>query len=421
MLLTVLLVVGVLLGLAVGVGIAALWTVSLRKQAKDAIDAATNAKAAAQNEIARNIVLKDSLESERAELQMTKAAVAELKSRMEGSIVTLENLATENRRIKSLLLHVHLENRRLKADHALLSERQGELDERAVELGKRYLKDTEKWIAAKLGPNNYARCKQDLLDAIERCRVAGCPVSNEEERALLDGLKADFEEAVRVAVEREEQARIKAQIREEQARQREIDRALAQMERERDAVRVALEKALADAQGRHTEEVARLQARLADAEAARARTIAQAQLTKAGHIYVISNIGSFGERVYKIGMTRRLEPRDRIDELSDASVPFPFDVHMMISCDDAPALENALHKHFSRYRINRVNLRKEFFRVDLEEVRKFVEQHHGEVRYTADAEALEYRQSISVTDEDAAYIEGVFEQQQSSTDGGAED
>ena len=79
-------------------------------------------------------------------------------------------------------------------------------------------------------------------------------------------------------------------------------------------------------------------------------------------MYVLSNIGSFGEGVYKIGMTRRLEPQDRVRELGDASVPFPFDVHMMISCDDAPSLENALHRESHKQRVNKVNFRKEFFR-----------------------------------------------------------
>ena len=117
------------------------------------------------------------------------------------------------------------------------------------------------------------------------------------------------------------------------------------------------------------------------------RAVSQAQLTKAGHVYVISNIGSFGENVYKIGMTRRLEPLDRVLELSGASVPFPFDVHMMISCNDAPGMENTLHRHFHKLRINRTNPRKEFFRTTLDEIVGVVRAHHGEVSYIADAEA----------------------------------
>ena len=120
-------------------------------------------------------------------------------------------------------------------------------------------------------------------------------------------LRQDYEKVVRAAFEREEQSRIKAQIREERARAREIDRELRQLDREREAIKAALEKALAEAKDRHSEEVDLLQSRLAEAEAKCQRTISQAQLTKSGHVYVISNIGSFGDGVFKVGMTRRLE------------------------------------------------------------------------------------------------------------------
>jgi T5orf172 domain len=151
-----------------------------------------------------------------------------------------------------------------------------------------------------------------------------------------------------------------------------------------------------------------LRARLAEAEA-KERAISQAQLTKAGFVYVISNIGSFGEGMYKIGMTRRLEPLDRVRELGDASVPFPFDVHMMISCQNAPTLENALHKALFKHQVNKTNPRKEFFRSDIETIVNLVKEHHGEVEYIADAEALQYRQSLSMSDEDAEFVEQVFD------------
>ena len=106
------------------------------------------------------------------------------------------------------------------------------------------------------------------------------------------------------------------------------------------------------------------------------RAIAMAQMTKSGHVYVISNIGSFGEDVYKIGMTRRLDPEERIDELGDASVPFDFDIHAMIFSDDAPGLENALHKAFENKKLNMVNLRREFFNVTLEEVKAVVKKNY---------------------------------------------
>ena len=96
---------------------------------------------------------------------------------------------------------------------------------------------------------------------------------------------------------------------------------------------------------------------------------------KAGYVYIISNIGAFGENVYKIGMTRRLDPQDRIDELGDASVPFNFDVHAMIFSDNAPALEAALHKAFEDRKVNMVNTRREFFNVTLDEIKEVVRKN----------------------------------------------
>ena len=116
---------------------------------------------------------------------------------------------------------------------------------------------------------------------------------------------------------------------------------------------------------------------------------------KAGYVYIISNIGAFGENVYKIGMNRRLDPMERIDELGDASVPFKFDVHAMIFSEDAPALENQLHKAFESKKLNKINSRKEFFNVSLSEIKKVVRQNFDKtVEWTDIAEAEQYRQSI---------------------------
>jgi hypothetical protein len=122
-----------------------------------------------------------------------------------------------------------------------------------------------------------------------------------------------------------------------------------------------------------------------------------AQQTKSGYVYIISNIGSFGDGVFKIGMTRRLEPLDRVRELGDASVPFTFDVHALIYSEDAPALEAELHRHFNEHRLNLVNNRKEFFRVDLAELKGKLEELKPDVDFLTDAEAQDYHQSLLIT------------------------
>ena len=121
-----------------------------------------------------------------------------------------------------------------------------------------------------------------------------------------------------------------------------------------------------------------------------------AQQTKRGHVYVISNIGSFGENIYKIGMTRRLDPMDRIRELGDASVPFPFDVHAIIFSEDAPSLENTLHKAFENKRVNLVNPRKEFFDVTLAEIEAVVHENNASIQFTQIAEARDFRETKAI-------------------------
>ena len=324
-------------------------------------------------------------------------------------LIRYEELQNENTILKRDLQNVDVNLRKLLLDQNLQRQRQEEIDRQVQELGTRYLTENVKWIGSSLNANNFVASKQRLQDVIGRCRGIGFDVPPEEEEKLIADLKAEFERMVRAAFEREEQNRIKAQIREEEQLQREIDRELKQLEVQRAAIQAALEKALAEAKDKHSEEVEQLKARLAEAEEKSQRAMSRAQMTKSGHVYVLSNIGSFGEGIFKVGMTRRLEPQDRVRELGDASVPFPFDVHMMISSNDAPALENALHRALHRGRLNRIKPRKEFFRADLQAIHKVVLERHGEVQYVADPEALQYRQSLTMSEEDSEYIESVYD------------
>jgi hypothetical protein len=348
--------------------------------------------------------LEEGLKKLREERERLASSLKEF----EGRAVSFGHLKDENTVLKRDLRNVDVALRKSQMDVQLQGTRQDELDARTNALCTKYVQDSIKWMTKSLTTNNFVATKQRLAQVIDDCRKAGFSVSQEQEDAHVSGLKAEFERIVRAAFEREEQARIKAQIRDQQKLEREIKREIEQLDREKAAIHAALEKALGEAQGKHSEEIERLKARLAEAEAKSQRAQSMAEMTKAGHVYVISNIGSFGEGVFKVGMTRRLEPEMRVRELGDASVPFPFDVHMMISCEDAPSLENALHRALHRARLNRINPRKEFFRSDIDEIRKIVEDNHGEVVYTADPEALEYRQSLTMTEEDSEFIEGVL-------------
>ncbi|MCK5113901.1 MAG: GIY-YIG nuclease family protein [Phycisphaerae bacterium] len=343
-----------------------------------------------------------------ATLQGIKAKQLEF-DQFAAKVVSYNELASENKILKRDLQNVDVNLRKLQLDTELQRQTQGTLDQRIKDLGSRYLKENVKWVGTSLTPNNFVACKQRLQKVIERCRAIDFSVPTDDESDLLASLKEDYEKIVRAAFEREEQIRIKAQIREERRLQTAIKSELEQLDREREAIKVALEKALAEAKDQHSEEVERLRARLAEAEAKSQRAISRAQITKAGYVYVITNIGSFGEDIFKVGMTRRDDPTIRVRELGSASVPFPFDVHMMISCDDAPKLENIIHRELHRLRINKANPRKEFFKTDIETIRQIVEKNHGEVEYVADPEALEYRQSLEMSAEDQEFIESVYD------------
>ncbi|MEA2749979.1 MAG: hypothetical protein QOI41_4122, partial [Myxococcales bacterium] len=203
--------------------------------------------------------------------------------------------------------------------------------------------------------------------------------------------------------EREEQRALKEKMRDEELAQKEYERTQKEAAKEEALLRTALDKARREVEQSGQADRERLEAKLLElseklrvAEEKGQRALSMAQQTKAGHVYVISNVGSFGEHVYKIGMTRRSEPKERVQELGDASVPFEFDIHALIKTEDAPALECALHKAFVANQVNKVNPRKEFFRVQLEEVRVEIERRGIPVSWTMAAACREYQETLAM-------------------------
>jgi len=212
-----------------------------------------------------------------------------------------------------------------------------------------------------------------------------------------------YEYQIKKQEEKEEQRRIREQMREEAKVQKEIEEIKAKIEKEEKHFNQAMsstnelfQKAKTDAERELLRnELTNIQEKLSGIEKDKQDILYREQHTRAGYVYIISNIGSFGENVYKIGVTRRLDPQERVDELGDASVPFYYDVHAMIFSDDAPSLENALHKAFDDRRLNKINLRREFFHVKLEEIEGVVKRNFNKpVEFTKLAEAEQYRQSL---------------------------
>lgn len=265
-------------------------------------------------------------------------------------------------------------------------------------------------ILSRSKADNFGTLEQQIRDAFALVNNNGAAFRNA--RITEDYLEARLSElkwAVAVQAlrdrEREEQRRIREQMREEEKARREIARALKEAGREEEALQKAMEKVQAQAAKANAAQRAefeaklrQLQEQLTEAEARNQRALSMAQQTKAGHVYVISNVGSFGEGMVKIGMTRRLEPLDRIRELGDASVPFNFDVHAMIWSEDAPGLERELHRRFVRHQVNKVNPRKEFFQVSLGDLRSQVEELGMAATWTMTAMATEYQESLAMAD-----------------------
>lgn len=246
-----------------------------------------------------------------------------------------------------------------------------------------------------------------ILKSFETCNRLGKIMSVEISRTYLslklDELHLAHEFQIKKQEEKEEAKRAREELREQQKLEQEIRAAREKIAKERKHFTTAMRDLQARLEKADSEdERIALLAKLAEVEAGRAELETEEKLidyreqnAKAGYVYVISNLGAFGEGIYKIGMTRRLEPMDRVDELGDASVPFWFDVHAMVFSNNAPALEAKLHEHFAEGRLNKVNGRKEFFRADIAEIELIIrENYDAVVEVTHEAAAEQYRESL---------------------------
>ncbi len=261
-------------------------------------------------------------------------------------------------------------------------------------------------IVSKVKSDNYGILKQQLTDARTLVEYNGqafrnARVSDEYFKLALEKLRLATVLYEMKERDKEEQRAIREQMREEERARREIEKAMKDAAKQEEMLQKAMERAREkyeaaneEQKAKYEAQLAELEAKLKEAEEQNKRAQSMAEQTKSGHVYVISNIGSFGDDIYKIGMTRRLEPLDRIRELGDASVPFPFDVHAMIWTEDAPALETSLHKHFAMNQVNKINFRKEFFNVPIATIREEVEKLGiKNVTWTMTAVAREYKET----------------------------
>lgn len=221
------------------------------------------------------------------------------------------------------------------------------------------------------------------------------------EYLFINAIKIEYNYYVKKEQARQEQIAIREQMKQEAEERRALEAEKAKIEKEESKYTSKINDLTAQLESASNEEIETLKAQILKLQAQLSDVIVQKdkiinlQNGKAGNIYIISNLGSFGDKMFKIGMTRRINPQDRVNELGDASVPFKFDVHSFIFSEDAVSLESALHERLNNQRVNKVNIRKEFFYSTVDELEQIVTEIDPTAEFNRTMAAEDYRQSLS--------------------------
>lgn len=231
----------------------------------------------------------------------------------------------------------------------------------------------------------------------------------EIECLFINAIKIEYEYYVQKERQKEQQAALREQMRQEAEERKILEQQKKQVEKEEEKYKSEISKVQELlAATTDQEKLSQLEARIAELQNQlekvehKKEDIVKRQNGQAGYVYIISNLGSFGDDVFKIGMTRRLDPLDRINELSGASVPFSFDIHSFIFSDNAVELEQQLHKTLNDNRVNKINLRKEFFKVSLDKLESLVNEIDPTAEFNRTMLAEQYRQTLSINEEESA-------------------
>lgn len=268
-----------------------------------------------------------------------------------------------------------------------------------IEIADEYLKLCVKDLIRQMKSLDWETLRTQILAVIKKVEICGIhhnvEIPKQFEKDLFQMLEAKY-----IVIQK--QIQIKEAEKEERQAQKDYEIAIKRANKKQEQAEKMLERKqqqLAIQQSEDKiqklkEEIEALIFALKEAEEEKQRAMSMAQQTKSGYVYIISNVGSFGEGVYKIGMTRRLDPMERVLELSNASVPFPFDVHAFIYSEDAPALEAHLHRMFDKNKVNTVNFRKEYFRVSLHDIKNAIAQKGYHVDFIDEPLAMQYKESI---------------------------
>ncbi len=306
----------------------------------------------------------------------------------------------------------------IKNDTAVLGNNSWQVNGSSAQ-GKRMVKDMQKLLLRAFNAecddsiehvrfNNIEACEKKIIASAENIsklgRIMQIAIAGNYVNLKIDELHLMHEYQLKKQAEKEAAKELRAKQREEAKVAKELEEEKKKLEKE---------------QSHYENELKRISERILSAseqekeELEAKKVILESQLNtiqkemdevdyrsanqKAGYVYIISNIGAFGENIYKIGMTRRLDPTERIDELGDASVPFNFDTHAIIFTDDAPKLETALHNAFANRKVNHINQRREFFHVTLDEIKDVIRKNYDKtVEFVDVPPAEQYRESLKI-------------------------
>lgn len=362
----------------------------------------------------------ESIQSDIASLKITKSVLKRELSALELNtlvgmvhIDAYENLKSDEVKNKLSLLRIR-QDEMVKSGDALSASSNGPkrvLDSQKKQILRCFNAETSSIIENVTVKNvDSSRAKiQRAFEAINKIfAVDGVQITPEYLESKYEELSMVYAYMLKLDEEAQQRKAIREQMVEEEKVRREIEQAKKKIEKEEaqftnemNKLMAYMQKAKDDIERQlYIDKISEIQEKLKEVGEDKENVLQREQNTRAGFVYIISNIGAFGENVFKIGMTRRLEPMDRIAELSSASVPFPFDVHALIFSEDAPGLESILHQHFDKNRVNKVNQRKEFFKIDLEKIKRVVlENHNATVKFVDIPDADEYRETLRLNGE----------------------
>ena len=376
---------------------------------------AENILSEAKQEFERLNVEKQLLEHRLSQMtEEAKRLQSELKSLTKEVLVAATDISSyeqfTSEEIKNKLQMLRLNQQEMiKNDKSLIitaSDKKKVVDNNAKQILRCFNAECEN-IIMNVSARNVDTARGKIIKSFEALNkifaTDGVALSKDYLESKLEELNLVYAYELKKEQEREIQKAIREQLLDEEKARKELERERQKLEKEETHFRNEIKKLMANMQRTtseveknfYVEQIKTLEEKLEEVTKVKEDIINREQNTRAGFVYIISNIGAFGEDVYKIGMTRRLDPLERINELGDASVPFKFDVHAIIFSEDAPTLEATLHERLREYELNKLNPRKEFFKVPLSELQKVVnELHSGPINWTIEPPAEEYRESL---------------------------